>query len=207
MAEPADEHTPADWSIDDAYRYLTQVIDTQDLAIYELNQKFAQGRLRLHWRRTDAAGLGQEGDVPSVSWQSGILRVSRDFNRNEVDWAAGRITAKNDDRAFVASATGQPGHTYDLTVSAHVVRKLWPLTASDPAPPRPTAGDAERPPPDADKITQLVWAYIRLLNTNRAAGLRGKALLKAVCAEVGPNFTASLSSFKTAKRKAKARLA
>src|SRR6516162_1805324 len=40
------------WNIDDAGRYLTRVVGLKDdLAIYELNEKFGQGRLR--WRRTD----------------------------------------------------------------------------------------------------------------------------------------------------------
>jgi hypothetical protein len=109
--------------VDDAFRYLTLVVELRDdRAIHGLNEKLAQGRLRLHWRRTDPAGKGQKGDVPSVSWQSGMLRISRDFNRNEVDWATGQITTKDDCHAFVASETGQPGHTYELTVSARDVR-------------------------------------------------------------------------------------
>jgi hypothetical protein len=86
------------WNIDDAFRYLTRVVGLQDdLAIYELNEKLEQGRLPLHWRRTDPADLKKEekeGVVPSVSWQSKRLRVSRDFNRNEVDWAIGKVTDK-----------------------------------------------------------------------------------------------------------------
>jgi hypothetical protein len=131
------------WSADDAYRYLTRVVSMQDdLAIYELNQKLEQGRLRLHWRRTDSAALDQEGDVPSVSWQSRLLCVALDCNCDEIggpiDWATGKITAKKDGRAFVqALVAGDRGHTYDLTVSARDVRMLW---SSDIPATAPTEG-------------------------------------------------------------------
>jgi hypothetical protein len=119
------------WSIDDAFCYQTRVVGLQDdLAIYELNEKFEQGRLRLRWRRTDPADLKKEekeGVVPAASWLSGMLRVSRDFNRNEVDWAIGKVTAENDGRAFIANCVGEdPGRTYELTVLPRDVRMLWP---------------------------------------------------------------------------------
>jgi hypothetical protein len=66
----------------------------------------------------------------------------------------------------------------------------------------------ERPSAEADMTTQLEWAYIQLHITNRVAGLRGKKLLKAACAEVSPKFAPpSPGVFKTAKKRAKARLA
>lgn len=120
------------WTVDDAYRYLTCVAGLQDgLAIYELNEKFAQGRLRLHFRRTDAAGIGQQGYVPCVSWHSRLVSVARDGNcdetRGPVEWVTGKITANNDGRAFVqVHVSEDPGHTYDLTVSVRDVRTLWP---------------------------------------------------------------------------------
>jgi hypothetical protein len=119
-------------TVDDAYQYLTRAVGWQDdLAIYELNEKFTQGRLRLHFRRTDVAGAGQQGYVPSVSWHSRQLSVARDCSRDEtrgpVEWATGRRTANNDGRALVQMHVSEdPGHTYDLTVSARRVRMLWP---------------------------------------------------------------------------------
>jgi hypothetical protein len=141
---PPDTESGA-WRIDDAFGYLTRGVEFRDdQAIYELNEKLAQGRLRLHWRRTDAAGLGQEGDVPSVSWQSIMICVSRDCTCDEkagpIDWAAGRITARNDGRAFVQTFVSEaPSYTSgdgperkdyprtrELTVSERDVRMLWP---------------------------------------------------------------------------------
>jgi hypothetical protein len=103
-----------------------------------------------------------------------------------------------------------PWQAYSFSISNLVViDELWPLAASKPAPALPVApgNPMERPPSGADMITHLEWAYLQLLTTNRAAGLRGKVLLKAACDEVAPKFTASPSLFKVAKRRAKARLA
>jgi hypothetical protein len=84
-----------------------------------------------------------------------------------------------------------PWQAYSFSISNPVViDELWPPAASDPTPSGPT-GDEERPPADVDKITQLEWAYGRLFETNQLIGLRGKALLNAVCAKVAPKFSAS----------------
>src|SRR5262249_39955700 len=56
-----------------------------------------------------------------------MLRVSRDLNRSEVDWATGKLATQNDGRAFVATRVAEnPVHIYELTVSAGDVRMLWP---------------------------------------------------------------------------------
>lgn len=122
----------ASGSVDDAYRYLTVVVGLQDdLAVHELNQKLTQGRLQLRYRRTDTAGIGQEGVVPSASWSLRLLCVAVDRNsdaeRGPLDWATGKIAAANDGRAFAQLLVAQdPGQTYELVISMADVRMLWP---------------------------------------------------------------------------------
>jgi hypothetical protein len=141
-------------SVDDAYRYLTRAVGLQDdLAIYELNQKLVQGGLRLYYRRTDAAGIGQAGVVPCKSWSLQLLCVDvdrgndaerdNDAKRGPLDWATGENTVANDGRAFVRLlGTQGPGQTYDLAISMAVVRTLWwpndvPAAAAPSLPPTP----------------------------------------------------------------------
>ena len=81
-----------------------------------------------------------------------------------------------------------------------VIDHLWPPATSAPASPTGSAADAERLPLEASKVTHLAWAYARLLERDELAGLRGKKLLKAVCAEVGPKFSAGETSLKQAIR-------
>jgi hypothetical protein len=157
------------WNRDDAFRYLTRVVGLQDdLAIYELNEKLEQGRLPIHWRRTDPADLKKEekeGVVPSVSWQSKRLRVSRDFNRNEVDWAIGKVTDENDGRAFIAICVAQkPGRTYELWALPCDVRMLWPAlqpqtnVESAHAPVEETQSGAETPTAFQSNTRWFEWA-------------------------------------------------
>jgi hypothetical protein len=129
----------ASGSIDDAYRYLTRAVRLRDdFAVSELNQKFVQGDLQLHYRRTDAAGIGQEGVVPPRSWSLGQLYVDVDRNpdaeRPPIDWAIGKATAANDGRAFVRLLKGQEGsgQTYKLAISMAEVRRLWPTSNKRP---------------------------------------------------------------------------
>jgi hypothetical protein len=94
---------------------------------------------------------------------------------------------------------GFPWDAYSFSISNWVVvDQLWPPAASTPT---ESVADAGRPPVDADKVTWLMWALGQLDRKGKRAGLRGNALLKAACAEVGPKFTASESTFKTAKRR------
>jgi hypothetical protein len=132
MAKAADEHT-THWSVDAADEYLRRNVGLQDdLAIYELNEKLAQGRLPMHWRRTDNAGAGETGIVPAMSWQSGLLAVTRDRNQNAVNWATGKLATANDGRAFVQTFQPEPWidpekripRTYELTVPERIVRML-----------------------------------------------------------------------------------
>lgn len=148
MRQNRDNAEPATvGSIDDAYRYLARVCGWRDdRAIHELNQKLAKGDLRLHYRRTDAAGIGQEGDVPSVSWSRQFLRVALDRNADvepgPLDWATGQITAGNDGRAFVQLCVAQQGcPTYELTLSMTDVRLLWSSDAPKPLRLKRTSAD------------------------------------------------------------------
>jgi hypothetical protein len=119
-------------TVDDAFRHLRGTGLSDDRAIWELNQKFVQGdRLRLRFRRTDAAGQGQEGDIHAGPWGTS-LRVARDHNSNPshgpIDFATGAVTAKNDGRAFVeviGTAPMESGRTYELMVLMPVVRTIW----------------------------------------------------------------------------------
>jgi hypothetical protein len=148
MAKATRDIQADDWSVDDAFLYLTDTVAFHaDRALFELNQSFARGDLCLHYRHTDSAGLGQEGDVPSTSWTQGMLRVGRDFNRNQADWATGKVTNNNDGRAFVEICVAEkrePGSSYALTVSAQAVQILWPQKAVRRAPTRKTPTDEER---------------------------------------------------------------
>jgi hypothetical protein len=89
-----------------------------------------------------------------------------------------------------------PWQAYSFSISNPVViDELWKPAANSP--PSATAG-AERPPPDAGKIAQIMWAYGELLPTNELTGLRGKALQIKVFRKIGPNFTASTRTFEKA---------
>lgn len=92
-------------------------------------------------------------------------------------------------------------------VATGVVVSAPPQSVAPTAPRNPM----ERPPPEANATIQLEWAYLELHTTNQLGGLKGKRLLDAACAEVGPKFGAGpsdrSSTFKIAKRRAKERLA
>jgi hypothetical protein len=123
-------------SVDGADRYLRLVVGKADgLAIFELQQKFEQDRLRLRWRCVAGADIGPQGEVPSRSWCTGQLCVSRDYNSSEkhgpIDFATGKITGRNDGHAFVEQLVASDPGTYELTVSAHDVRVLWPAPQAE----------------------------------------------------------------------------
>jgi hypothetical protein len=75
--------------------------------------------------------------------------------------------------------------------------------------PTPTQlpADTERPSQDATMVAQLEWALDRLDGTDQLAGLRGKRLLKRLCKEVGPDFTAGMTTLKEAKRRHRQKVA
>jgi hypothetical protein len=95
-----------------------------------------------------------------------------------------------------------PWQSYSFWISNPVViNELFPAPAaanptpaSNPTSARSVEG-APRPPPGATS------GYGQLVESGREAGLRGKKLLQAVCAEVGPKFTASPGSMKKAKQR------
>jgi hypothetical protein len=90
---------------------------------------------------------------------------------------------------------GQVRANYSFPIAnPAVLAELGFVTASEPAPAKPVA-DAERPPADAAKPTQIAWAYGELLKEGRLAGLRGKVLREKVFLKVGPDFNASGRSF------------
>jgi hypothetical protein len=191
-------------TIDDAYRYLTQVVGLQDdIAVYELNQKLAQGRLQLHYRRTDTAGLGQAGDVPSESWASQLLRVALNRHDNAehgpLDWATGKIAAANDGRAFVQLRVAQnPGQTYELTLSMIDVRLLWPDNGSAAAqPPAP----ATRTSADFAALTPRVQLVVRALDRMEGRGIAITGMPKLELLERLRQQIQSMSPGTTASRR------
>jgi hypothetical protein len=127
-----------EWEIDDAFTYLCVIGLRDGKAIRHLNDWLADDDLRLDWERTDSAGLGQKGCVPYRSWgpAGAQLRVARDFNSNPmhgpIDFATGKVTAKNDGRAFIEGlGNSDPGRTYKLTVSKRMVQMLGQQLISD----------------------------------------------------------------------------
>jgi hypothetical protein len=141
MQQQCDKTRPGDdderMSVDDADRYLRLVVAKADgRAIIELQQKFEQDDLRL--RCIVGADIGRQDDVPSRSWCTDQLCVSRDYNSNEkygpIDFATGKVTARNDGHAFVEQlVASDPSNAYELTVSARDVRILWPPPQADQA--------------------------------------------------------------------------
>ena len=72
MAEATDNHTPAgdEWTVDDAFRYLTRDIGKQDdLAIYQLTESLLAGRLRMSAKRFVDGVLNSAGVVPTTFWR------------------------------------------------------------------------------------------------------------------------------------------
>jgi len=76
-----------------------------------------------------------------------------------------------------------------------------PMRPADARPTPTPIADEERPSRDATKVAQLEGALDRLDGTDELAGLRGKRLLNRLCDEVGPNFSAGMTTLKVAKRR------
>jgi hypothetical protein len=141
MAEAETEYTSPDvkWSIDDAAGYLTSVIGLRDeVALSKLTDWLVDGRLPMHWVRTDLDGNGQQGNIPAASWRLGALGLNRDHYTDEqcgpIDFATGKTTAKNDGRVFVqALKSGIQGATYELTVSKRTLCMLREVPELDSA--------------------------------------------------------------------------
>jgi hypothetical protein len=119
------------WTVDDVDCYARLNLGFRDdEAIYEQQQMFERGRLRLRWRCISGPDTGQDGEIPSISWHS-QLRVARDRNsdkaRGPIDFATLTITARNDGHVFVETLVAQDrdDNAYELTVSARDVRMMW----------------------------------------------------------------------------------
>jgi len=128
------------WNVDQLFQHLTRVAGwSEDGAIAEMQENFAWGQPRVHWRRTDPEGLGQEGVIPTEAFfRSKALRVARDFNSNKehgpIDFATGEVTAGNDGRVFIQAFSKSISGTYSLTVPARLARSLWPPRLMSEAP-------------------------------------------------------------------------
>jgi hypothetical protein len=127
-----EEPSPAErWTVDDVDCYARLNLGLRDdEAVYEQQQMLERGRLRLHWRCISGPDIGQEGEIPSISWHS-QLRVARDRNSNKargpIDFATLTVTARNDGHVFVETLVAQDrdGNAYELTVSARDARMVW----------------------------------------------------------------------------------
>ena len=128
------------WNVDQLFQHLTRVAGwSEDGAIAEMQESFGWGRPRVHWRRTDPEGLGQEGVIPTEAFlgRQGLC-VARDFNSNQkhgpIDFATGEVTAGNDGRVFIQAFSKSISGTYSLTVPARLARSLWPPRLMSEAP-------------------------------------------------------------------------
>jgi hypothetical protein len=141
------------------------------------------------WQETRKRFAGRKQDWMTREWlpQTETKRVGEAIQI----WCI-EIDDQPEDVAEPAGAIGAP--TGSAAADSATFQQSLPPTA-------PTAGAGGRPPLDADKVTQLEWAYGQLFESGELTGLRGKARLKAVCAKVGPKFTASQTSLKDAMRK------
>jgi hypothetical protein len=201
MAEAAPDHSAGIKTVDDLFQKLVirkippleaKKRITEALQIGELliDSHVAAGARkessRQHWANPEEPAQAPPGGITTPvdpqSWDGGVFALAiRDHHlvvepRCSLDF---------------------PWQAYSFSIANPVVIpdvfELRSSTANTP--------DAERPPPDADKVTQIEWQYSRLVETGQLAGLRGKALLKRLCAEVGPNFSAGPTVLKEAKRR------
>jgi hypothetical protein len=144
------------WTVDDVDCYARLNLGLRDdEARYEQQQMLERGRLRLRWRCISGPDTGQDGEIPSISWHS-QLRVARDRNSNTargpIDFATGRVTARNDGHVFVETLVAQDrdGNAYELTVSARDVRMMW--AEQSPAGPGVVFVEQEEPLVTAIKV-------------------------------------------------------
>jgi hypothetical protein len=146
MAKANPEHTSPsgadEWTLDDAFRYLTRVVGVQDsLAIYKLNEALLSGQLPATCRHL------RDDEPPS----EGVVRP--DFWRDHL------TVALADERAQVRALKALQIGEYTYSVSSQVVRMIWPPSSvSSKEEPKRRAG--RKPEFDVDayhaKFVQLV---------------------------------------------------
>jgi hypothetical protein len=160
-------------SVDDAFRYLTHEVGLPEgQAIGWLNAKLADDSFRLHWCRTDSAGAGQKGEFRYRVWGD-QLRVEIDRGNapghGPVDYATGRMTDRNDGRAFVRvlKASDFSG-TYDFTLSMRRVRELAEETLATGAP--GSRGPQRRTDAEFNKLDPLPRRVVLTLDAMESRG-------------------------------------
>jgi hypothetical protein len=113
MVKAGSKHTPPqgadEYTIDDAFQYLTRVVGIQDnLAIYELTEAFLAGRLAATCRHFVDGKLSGQGVVRSDFW--------RDYLALELAEGQARV------KPLKALELGE----YEYLLPLRIVRILWP---------------------------------------------------------------------------------